>query len=331
MFTTTMSDAEIEREARKEFFELSTKIRIAIDRFNHRHCDLINCSGLQMDDTPITLISKSTETLKWRTRRNNIWTSHFRFNNGIAGDNITIVGFLYTVVHREHGTEYIFLNNLNSPIAERFTLHFIERYKERHLKPRGIDTGAMAIPLYFQIHNPKCIMGRYYKTSDIGIEESKYKKFWIAPEGIYVTDYIEGMLTYITFMDKDDLSPLKKQVYEEEIVWDFLLRAINPKLNDDERARATYGLVHTPDLGRILERFAKRNVADDDDGEKQKLLKHIKEEMAGQESILKEVMENNKQQEKEKLRKNRVTGTLDTNTLIDELEIKEYDIKRCGK
>ena len=46
----------------------------------------------------------------------------------------------------------------------------IERYKERHLKPRNIDTGGMPVPLYFQIHNTGSIMGRYYKASDIGIE-----------------------------------------------------------------------------------------------------------------------------------------------------------------
>ena len=34
MFTTTMNDAEIQREARKDFFELSTKVRIATERFN---------------------------------------------------------------------------------------------------------------------------------------------------------------------------------------------------------------------------------------------------------------------------------------------------------
>lgn len=79
MFTTTMNDAEIQREARKDFFELSTKVRIATERFNRRHCDLINYSQLQLNDIPVSLISKSVESRKWRTRRNNTWTSHFRF------------------------------------------------------------------------------------------------------------------------------------------------------------------------------------------------------------------------------------------------------------
>lgn len=331
MFTTTMDDAEIQREARKDFFELSTKVRIATERFNRRHCDLINYSQLQLNDIPVSLISKSVESRKWRTRRNNTWTSHFRFKNEIAGRHIEIEYHLYTAVLRTGGTEYIFLNNLISPVVERFTMHFIERYKERHLKPHGIDTRSMPVPLHFKINNPDCIMGRYYKTTDIDIEEGTHKMFWIAPEGIYVTDYIEGMLTYITFMDKDDLSPLKKQVYEEEIVWDLMRCVVDKSRSEEERTRASFRLASTANLGRIFERFAKRNVADDDNGEKQKLLLRIRKEMAGQEAMFQEVKEQAQQREKEKLRKNRVTGALNTNSLIDEVEIKSYDIQHFDK
>lgn len=198
--------------------------------------------------------------------------------------------FLYTPIYRTNGTEYIFQGSLKNPVAERFTMHFIERYKERHLIPHNIDIGAIPVPLHFQIHNPDCILGRYYKTSDIDIAEGKHKRFWIAPEGIYVTDYIDGMLTYITFMDKDDLSPLKKQVYEEEIVWDLMLRVVNEKLSSEERTKAAFSISNNPDLGQIFERFAQRNVKDNADGEKQKLLSCVRKEMA----IIKEIIDETK-------------------------------------
>lgn len=201
MFTPTMSDAEIQQEARKDFFELSTKVQIAADRFMRINCDLINKSQFQYNNKPISLIKKTVENRKWKTRRHNTWTSCFRFRNEITGSDIKLQCFLYTSVYRINGTEYIFQGSLKNPVAERFTMHFIKRYKERHLIPREINIGAMPIPLYFQIHNPDCILGRYYKTSDIDIAEGKHKKFWIAPQGIYVTDYIDGMLTYITFKE----------------------------------------------------------------------------------------------------------------------------------
>ena len=331
MFTYTMNNAEIQKEARKDFFELSTKIQLAIERFNRRHCDLLNNSNLQWNDTSISLISKTVENQKWRTRRNNTWTTHFRFSNRIAGQDFEIQYYIYTSLDRPNGKEYIFLGSLATPMAERFTLHFIERYKERHLKPRNIDTGSMPIPLYFQIHNIDCILGRYYKTSDLDIEEGALKKFWIAPEGIYVTDFIDGMMTYITFMDKDDLSPLKQQVYEEEIVWDLVLRLLDEKRSDAERTKAALSIANNPDVGRIVERFAKRNIPDDGDGEKQKTLQYIRETMKNQSEDIREVREQVKQEQKELLRKNKVTGTMNGYSLIDDLDIKEYDLDKGMK
>lgn len=64
MFTPTMSDAEIQQEARKDFFELSTKVQIAADRFMRINWDLINKSNLLYNNRPISLIKKSVENRK---------------------------------------------------------------------------------------------------------------------------------------------------------------------------------------------------------------------------------------------------------------------------
>ena len=329
MFTCTMTNTEIQQEARKDFFELSTKIRMAIERFSHRNCDLLNNSILECNDKKISLITKTAENRKWRTRRNNTWTTHLRFSNSIIGQKCDVQYFIYTSLYRSSGTEYIFLSDLDTPMAERFTLHFIERYKERYLKPRNIDTAAMPAPLYFQLHNTDYIRGRSYKPSDIDIEEGAHKNFWIAPEGIYVTDFIDGMLTYITFMDKDDLSPLKQQVYEEEVVWDLLNRWVNKKLCDTERTKAALAIANNPDVGRIFERFAKRNIADND-ADKEKTLQNIREQMKKVSKCIQETKEQIKQQEKELLRKNKATGSLITDSLVDDLDIKEYDLRVGG-
>lgn len=54
-------------------------------------------------------------------------------------------------------------------------------------------------------------------------------------------------------------------------------------------------------------------------------------ERAGQEAMFQEVKKPAQQWEKEKLQKNRVTGALNTNSLIDKVEIKSYDIQHLDK
>lgn len=317
MFISTMSDAEIQQEARRDFFELSTPVQIALDRFRRANSDLISSSYMHYNDTPINLIKKSAQSRKWKTRRHNTWTSYFRFLKESAIADSDIQWYLYTLIHRANGREYIFQSNLKKPVAERFTMHFIERYKERHLKANNIEIGAMPVPLYFLTHNPNCFMGKYYKNSDIDIDEGKHKKFWIAPEGIYVTDYIDGLFTYITFMDKDDLSLLKKQVYEEEIVWNLMFSIVDIKLSPEERTKAAFRLSNNPDFGLIFERFLNRNIKDEADGEKQKLLLCARDQIIE----IKEIIDDAKKYNKENLEiciqhsfANRVFNTLDANS-----------------
>ena len=67
----------------------------------------------------------------------------------------------------------------------RFTLHFIERYKERHLAAHDIQTGSIPAVVHFLMKNElNAFPGVYYKTSDIGEEETASKQFWICDEGI---------------------------------------------------------------------------------------------------------------------------------------------------
>lgn len=56
MFTPKMSDAEIQKEARKDFFELSAKVKIAADRFLRLNCNLIDNGILNSNKGPINLI-----------------------------------------------------------------------------------------------------------------------------------------------------------------------------------------------------------------------------------------------------------------------------------
>lgn len=311
-----MTDAEICQEAKKDFFELATKIRLSFDAFCRRHCDVRNRSRALFNDRPVSLINRNVESKTWRTRRNNVWRTRFDFvNHGM--DDAEVNCYTYTSVHRDKGTEYIFLDNLGTFIAERYTLHFIERYKERHLRPKGIDTGAVPTPLYFQLHNPDCIMGRYYKTTDVGVEEGKYKKFWIAPEGIYVTDYIDGMRTYITFMDKENLNPLKRQVYEEEKVWDMLLRVIDGKLEENQRIKASFELVHNENVCEIVERFLHRNYKGDEGIARS--LAAFKEQWPSILEVARKAKVEMEERERKEMREKRQTGRIPSREALREV------------
>lgn len=327
MFTSTMTDAEIRQEARRDFFELSGKIRMAIERFSHRHADLSVKSGLQVNDVPRSLLPRTVEQRQWPTRRRNVWRTYFCFDRlpGTMGEMVCQY-FIYIPVYRTTGTEYIFLNSLNRLFVERFTMHFVERYKERHLVPRGIDIGAMPVPLYFQLHNPESFPGTYYKCADVGVREGQHNKFWIARQGIYVTDYVEDMLTYITFMDKDGLSPLKKQVYEEEKVWHLAQIICSEKPGSPERHRAATALVSMPNFGEIVHRFARRNIEDTGDGSKQATLRNLKAMWRQLEPGIKNALDEGDRRDREILRRNRTTDYFFLKQAQTELDIKPYHL-----
>ena len=332
MFTTTMTNAEIRQEAKKDFLELSGKIRMALERFGKRNCNLSLNSGLAINDVPRSLITQTVERRQWVTRQRTTWHSYFRFVNPLGGSReLTCQSFVYTPVHRETGTEYIFLNSVNRLFVERFSLHFIERYKERHLAPRAIDTKGLPLALHFQLYNQGLFPGTYYKNSAVGVEDGGNHRFWIAPEGIVVTDYIDDMLTYITFMDREDLSPLKAQVYEEEKVWRHIKTATDDTYSKAEQERSLTTLIAMPDFGEIFQRFAQRNLVDDEDGTKQDTIDLLRRTLDSMKSKMPGARKEGERRDSELLRRYRTTDTLYLNQLRKQLDIKSYHLPPGAK
>lgn len=327
-----MTNNEIRQEAKKDFLELSGKIRMALERFNKSNCNRAINSGLTINDVPRSLIAHIVEQRKWVTRRHNTWYTYFRFDNLPGGEGLmNSQYFIYTPVYRETGIEYIFLNNLNHLFVERFTLHFTDRYKERHLTPRGIDTKGLPVPLHFNLHNSDSFPGKYYKNSDVGVEEGGNHRFWIATEGIVVTDYIDDMLTYLTFMDRDDLSPLKAQVYEEEKVWHYMKIATDNSYDEDSRTHAITSLAAMPDFGDIMQRFAQRNLEDKGDGSKQATIENMRQVWENLKRRMPECRKTGERNNSEIMRLNRTTDSLFLNSLRETLDIKSYHLPPGAK
>ena len=129
-----MTDAEILEEARKDFFELSGKVRMALERFANRHYRMAVNNGLCINDVARGLIPRTVEQRQWPTRRRNVWRTYFCFDNLPGGGARRVCQyFIYIPLYRETGTEYLFFHGCDKFFVERFTLHFVERYKERHL------------------------------------------------------------------------------------------------------------------------------------------------------------------------------------------------------
>lgn len=298
MFLPTMTDAEIRLEARKDYFELSTRVYISFDSFCRRYTEIVG-------GDPYALLNNTVEIKTYRTRKHNTWTSRFSYTNQGGPYSRRYHWHLYSAIRRAIGTEYIFLTSFKTPWVQRFTHHFIERYKERHLAPFNIDPGAMPIPLYFLLHNEHHILGRYHKASELDIAEGKHKKFWIVDEGIYVTDYIDGMLTYITFMDKTDLSPFKQQIYEEEVAWDLVTCVVDKTRAEEDRSKAAWQIMHNPQMCKTIESFLHRNM-DKRDGGIEDAIKLLRETWPRLLADMKQVRKECEEKEKEERRKNRI-------------------------
>lgn len=80
----------------------------------------------------------------------------------------------------------------------------------------------------------------------------------------------------------------------------------------DERTKAIFSISNNPDLGRIFERFAKRNIQNETDGEKQKILSHAREQMAVIKNIIDDTKKIAEQKEKIRNRKNIINKPFDS-------------------
>lgn len=59
----------------------------------------------------------------------------------------------------------------------------------------------------------------YYRPTNWTEEELKEKTILISAQGLSVVKFIDKMVVYITFLDQENLSRYKAQVYEEESYW----------------------------------------------------------------------------------------------------------------
>ncbi len=246
MFTPAMTKEEIQEAARKDFLEISSKVRYAFERFTH---------NLRLSQNQYRSLHSLSETHTICTKARNTWTVNFRYMGYDSTGRVSLGQYIYCPLRREKSTEYIFMN-VDKFFVEMLTTHFLQRYKERYLDAYHINLKGIPPALYFMIYSH----GR--KNTSYVIEgEEKDRELIKTDHGLILVKEGKHMRTFITFLDPNDLSNYKAKIYEEDSVLN-LMKSI-PK-NDLKQKQAIFKKLceDKENVERLVERFVWRNKGD---------------------------------------------------------------------
>lgn len=250
MFTSYMTNEEMEREAYLDFLEMKTSLQIAFETF----CRQYKSSGNGVRHCIHTLVTRKT----YHTKRNNTWQVHFN-NRCHKANNRMVRSFLVFIpILRNNGlAEYIFFRSLTDFKPERVTTHFIQRYKERYLEPNNINLQGLPPAVYFEYSTSDMKKTQYYPDSWTE-EDKKNKVIWLSDQGLFVTDKKDEMRVFITFLDVENLSRYKAIIYEEENLMRLVFKACKYEDVDKQRSVLTYIYHHYSKAENIIERYLRR-------------------------------------------------------------------------
>lgn len=206
MFTPSMTEEEIQQAAYKDYLEIRTRVQIAFERFGQ---------SMRISGKHKRAIHSLSESHTLCTRAKNTWNVNFRYTGYTPDGQINIVCYLYIPLRRENGVDYLFMNDPKCFKVERVSSHFLQRYKERYLDPAGIDLKGVHPAIYFMQNNEDRRQA-YYLPKNWTDEELAEKCFLVSRQGLSLIKLRGKTLTYITFLDQENLSRYKAQVCEEE-------------------------------------------------------------------------------------------------------------------
>ncbi|MFS2514288.1 hypothetical protein AAH105_05515 [Parabacteroides distasonis] len=206
MFTPSMTEEEIEQAAYKDYLEIRTRVQIAFERF---------AQSMRISGKHKRAIHSLSESHTLCTQARNTWNVNFRYTGYTPDGKINIVCYLYIPLRRENGVDYLFMNDPKCFKVERVSSHFLQRYKERYLDPAGIDLKGVHPAIYFMQNNEDRRQA-YYLPKNWTDEELAEKCFLVSGQGLSLIKLCGKTLTYITFLDQENLSRYKAQVCEEE-------------------------------------------------------------------------------------------------------------------
>lgn len=209
MFTQYMTDEELEAAAYRDFLEIRMKVQLAYEQFIRQQ---------QFSVRRQRVIHSLMEEKKVTTRSKNTWHVLF-INSGYTPANDLLVGScIYTRLHRGEEVDYLFINNTENFLLDRLSTHFLMRYKQRYLEYNGINLRGIHPAIYYMMHNQD-ISVTYYLPENWTEKDIAEKAFMISKQGLSLVKFSGHMITYITFLDQENLSRYKAMIFEEETLW----------------------------------------------------------------------------------------------------------------
>lgn len=209
MFTPSMTNAEIEAVAYKDFLEIRGRVQIAMDKFVKR----VRCTGPGQ-----WCLHSLQETHTIQTRSKNTWTVYFHYLHTTPTGIVRVSSMVYILLPRNKGTDYLFILNLDRFRLERLSSHFLRRYKERYIDLNQIQLNGLHPAIYFMRTNGDR-RPAFYIPNTWTEEERKDKYLLVSDQGLMVATMEGRIETHITFMDQKHLSDYRAMVHEEEMLF----------------------------------------------------------------------------------------------------------------
>lgn len=258
MFTPSMTDEELLAVAYQDYLEIHMKIRIALEKFVH---------NLKLNSGQRRAIHSVVETKTIRTKAKNTWNICFMNDTYTmqADERLFANYFIYLPLHRGNNVDFLFMYILPDFKLERLSAHFLQRYKERYLDCNQVNLRGMHPALYYMYKNGDRSQALYvpYNWTE---EDLKDKRFLISSQGLSVVKVTGKLIVSITFLDQENLSRYKSQVYEEEDLWRNIQKMSDPRM-DSEIWQAMYKKVYADPVKtkKLLFNFFRRKRLQNDE------------------------------------------------------------------
>lgn len=226
MFVSSMTKEELEAAAYKDFLEMAPRVRVAFERFRK----VVNGNSKSY-----RLLHSLNEYHVYRTRAGNTWNISF-LHGGFVNGKLCVNCLSYCQLPRERGTDYLFIvGPMTRFVVELLSAHFLRRYQERFLEPNHIDLKGMFPGVYFFINNP--IRDEFFFMPEKGEEKGeKLRNFVLTDQGMSRVRLDGHIVTYVTFLDQDTLTPFKQEIYEERM----FVQMVNTLNQPEEKIPAQY-------------------------------------------------------------------------------------------
>ena len=249
MFTHTMTRKEIYEEAKHDYYELKSRFDIETEIFFRQY-------GSSINKYQQRILGSLSKQRVFRSSRHNSWTMQM-YVHGYSKNTIKASTTAYTPLQRSDGSvEYLFISLKDTFFVELITTHFIQRYKERYLELNKVNLQGMNPALYYLRSNME-YRQTYFIPNNWTEEDMENKAIYQIPQGLIVTVKDNGLRVLVTFLDLQNLSRYKAEIYEEEDLMNRFMKAYKEK-KDYQQFLMMLQVFNTPNCREIQKRYIKR-------------------------------------------------------------------------